>query len=433
MEANSVKGEVFQIGHTLAAGTHELQFKAVFSVQGEPLKVSSNAIMLTVEPPEHNKHKFPGGSGTAQDPYHVATPEDLNAVRFNLSAHYIQINDIDMTFDTQDENGLYYNNGAGWKPIGTSQTNAPRNEWEFFSGVYDGGGYEIIGLKIHFESPYERIFAGLFGGLDFGAEVRNLGMEGGDIYVYANSIDVYSYLYVGSIAGFIRNSIIANCYNTGDIYADSYHFINVGGIVGWSNLIGESSDSIISGCYNTGNITASLNAPISAAGGIAGYASATTVTDCRNEGEISAYTDAGGIIGFPHTCIISNSLNTGNISGHVFVGGISGEVIRTEIIDCSNEGSVVAETFIFNQFTFAGGIIGRNETTLVVNESSVIKNSNNTGNVSSLGEGVRVFTGGIAGSASNITIINSNNTGHLSSSGIVGAIIGSDNGGNTIN
>lgn len=74
------------------------------------------------------------GSGTTDDPYVINTPSDLNLVRTSPDSSYVLGNDIDLTYDTQNENGLFYNNGNGWKSI----TN--------FAGNFDGNNHKIIGL-----------------------------------------------------------------------------------------------------------------------------------------------------------------------------------------------------------------------------------------------------------------------------------------------
>ncbi len=58
---------------------------------------------------------FAGGSGTAEDPWQVATAEQLDRIRDDLTAHYILIDDIDLSG---------YEN---WIPIGAfhSKSDAP--------------------------------------------------------------------------------------------------------------------------------------------------------------------------------------------------------------------------------------------------------------------------------------------------------------------
>ena len=43
-----------------------------------------------------NGAEFAGGDGTKENPYCVSTAEQLNAVRNNLDAYYVQTKDIDL-------------------------------------------------------------------------------------------------------------------------------------------------------------------------------------------------------------------------------------------------------------------------------------------------------------------------------------------------
>ena len=66
--------------------------------------------------------------GTADNPFIIKTPADLNNVRNNLFAHYKLGNDIDL-------NIAPYNTGMGWEPIAASPS--------AFFGSFDGAGYKI--------------------------------------------------------------------------------------------------------------------------------------------------------------------------------------------------------------------------------------------------------------------------------------------------
>lgn len=84
------------------------------------------------------------GSGTADDPYVIMTPEDLYSINYNLESYFVLGADIDLTYDTQNENGLYYNNGNGWEAIGYSKRNAFSGS---IDGKYNGVIHKIKGLK----------------------------------------------------------------------------------------------------------------------------------------------------------------------------------------------------------------------------------------------------------------------------------------------
>ncbi|MGN0966443.1 MAG: InlB B-repeat-containing protein [Candidatus Coprovivens sp.] len=67
------------------------------------------------------------GSGTADDPYLIASESDLNQIRYNLDAHYKLTSSIQLSEE--------------WEPIGTLE--------EPFRGSIDGDGYNIKNLVIN--------------------------------------------------------------------------------------------------------------------------------------------------------------------------------------------------------------------------------------------------------------------------------------------
>lgn len=89
---------------------------------------------------------FAGGDGTKENPYQVSTPEQLNAVRNDLDAHYIQMNDIDMSGWGNWEsigNAISIWGGA----IGGSDYKAPVYTDNYFTGEYDGNNYNISNFR----------------------------------------------------------------------------------------------------------------------------------------------------------------------------------------------------------------------------------------------------------------------------------------------
>ncbi|MDR0747379.1 MAG: hypothetical protein LBE89_05735, partial [Helicobacteraceae bacterium] len=191
----------------------------------------------------------------------IRTEIELSAVRDNLSHNYILINDIALTSATLNET-------AGWEPIGDSYSS--------FSGIFNGNGHKITGLRIDRSSMQ---YVGLFGFTN-GAVIKNIGVE------IANGKEVKGDYYVGGIVGYVADGSITNSYSTGDISGTRY----VGGIVG------RVADGSITNSYATGNIS----------GG-------------------DYY--VGGIVGYVATGgDITNSYATGNISGTQYVGGVVGSV-----------------------------------------------------------------------------------------------------------
>ena len=208
---------------------------------------------------------FTQGDGSAENPFGVSTPEQLNAVRFIPDAYFVLLNDIDMITATSI-GGDYYNDGAGWEPIGDNTTP--------FSGVFDGSGYAISNLIIN--NPLSN-YIGLFGKIT--GTVMRLGIRDCDITADDSG---YEEIYVGSIVG-LNYGTISQCYNTGVIKADCYH-AEVGGIAGSSGHVEK--------CFNTGLILA--DGYYANIGGIIG--SYGSITECYNTGNIEMNGDNTGAL-----------------------------------------------------------------------------------------------------------------------------------------
>jgi len=125
--------------------------------------------------------KYSGGSGTAEDPYQIATATDLIALGEtpgDYDKHFILTDDIDLdpnlpgckVFDkaiiAPDTN-----DSTGWFE-GTS-----------FTGVFDGNGHMVSRLTIKGAG-----YLGLFGSLESAAEVRNLGIV--DVNISGSGDDI---------------------------------------------------------------------------------------------------------------------------------------------------------------------------------------------------------------------------------------------------
>ena len=353
-----------------------------------------------------NYSEFAGGVGTQDEPYLIETKEHLNNVRNYLDAHYKLISDIEFTDADFAEGGNFYNDGAGFEPIG-------ENTSYVFSGSFDGNGYAIKNLHINISSS-TTVYVGLFG-YNTGV-IRNLGIEDGNIS--GKTTWSTAYAYVGAIAGYNSGTII-NCYNTGNISATSVD-VNAyaGGIVG---NVGNGWKSIaITNCYNTGDVSATSPQGGAYASGIVGCVggSSVTITNCYNTGDASATSTqsgayAGGIVGCVAGSVvtITNCYNTGDASATsdsisssaAKAGGIAGHN-RATITNCCNTGSVRANRTV----SYAGGIAGT--------DMGSITNCYNIGSVSAAVTNNRACearAGGIAGETYN-TITNCYNIGDVS-------------------
>jgi hypothetical protein len=209
------------------------------------------------------------GSGTLEDPYRIASAEDLGAVNhYDLSACYRLTADIDLA-------------GIAWSiaPI-----------WEF-DGTFIGGGFAISNLTIDGEN-----YLGLFGMLGDNARVTDLTVAGADI------VGKEGGAYMGILTAWNAGSI-ENCRCTGRIYggAQSSH---VGGLVGENEPSGT-----IANCLSTAQVSTEGHY----VGGLVGL-NYGSIAGCRATGKVSGREDVGPLVGENYGSIIDSSA-TGRESG----------------------------------------------------------------------------------------------------------------------
>jgi len=170
----------------------------------------------------------------------------------------------------------------------------------------------------------------------------------------------------------------------------------------YAGLFGYAHKSKISNLGLIGNTITSS----SYAGGIAGYASSASVSNCYSTGNVTASAFAGGIVGDIDSSSISNCYNTGNITATAgTAGGIAGGIFSTSSVSaCYNKGNVTSSTTYFYSDPSAGGIAG------VVYASSIL-DCYNAGNVSTSSLSSYAYSGGITGHTQNSSVINCYNTG----------------------
>ncbi len=281
------------------------------------------------------------GLGTEESPYLVYTKEDLNNVRNDLSAYYKLMNDIQFVDADFESGGTYYNDGAGFVPIGTYATP--------FTGTFDGNGYTIENLYVYATATEDsKIYAGLFGASS--GTIQNLGMEGGSITAYTATdyIDAYA----GGIVARQLNGTITGSHNSNDVMAEAFVNEYAGGIAGYQDA------GLVTQSFNTGKIEVGLKVnpdgsyyeallismqdnvyydwAYGATGGIIGY-SKGNITECYNNGLITtpyngeAKSDCfGGITAVNDSGMISDCYNVGSIMfnftmgemGKIYAGGI---------------------------------------------------------------------------------------------------------------
>lgn len=268
----------------------------------EPLNVAKDeTIRVTLTPStawDGAGRDQPDGSGTQTDPYQIGSGAELawlaNAVNNASSGtkfYVVLTDDIDL-------------GNQPWTPIG--------KDFHEFSGVFDGKGHVVEGLKVSNAAD-----AGLFG-VAKGAAIKNLVVRG-SVTGTDNAAGILAKAkneactiencgneaavtvtksgggYAGGILGSTSTGVqIARCYNRSAVTSSgSTNSSRAGGIVGY--ISGSNGEAKVNTCYNTGNITSDSYA----AGVFAGYGGySLTVSSCYNTGKIRSSKDTSRIGAF---------------------------------------------------------------------------------------------------------------------------------------
>jgi filamentous hemagglutinin family protein len=357
--------------------------KVLFSESGH---LTANAVNIYTNPANSNLPADADGNG----PDYLVQTNYLPNVTANTLISYMLVNDVNQlqaintSFNVNNVVGNYalgkdinaagtqnWNNSAGFMPIGNSSDGTLP-----FNGKFDGLGHTITRL---FVNRLDMSNVGLFAKTTGGSKISNVTLLEGNI----NGFD--------SVGGLVGE-------NTGTIDKASYS----GSVYGDSGVTSEGADSVggLVG-LNSGNIVNS-----NAHGSVTGNIDVGGLVGFNNLGNISAsYADANitGIEGFQHNSDTLGGLvgrNSGSISNSFATGAVDGLVsnsINVGGLVGINLGSVVNAyaTGNSNGITNVGGLIGKTESTSVINNAYASGTS--TGNVS---------IAGLIGRAENGSVIN---------------------------
>jgi hypothetical protein len=296
--------------------------------------------------------KYSGGTGEPNDPYLIATPNDLNAIGADPNdwdKHFKMIADINL---------IGYPDGfvtpIGWG-VDWASEDLP------FTGVFDGNGHSVLGWKFTYDQGDEE-YTGLFGYINEpNSEVRNLclvapqvsrvgwaGGFAGALVGYLESGSVYdcgvqdvNLNWMDSAGGLIgRNGgRITNCFASGDVSGE----YEVAGLVGYNDYRG-----VISKCYAIVNVT-------STATGSGGFVALNKglISSSHCKGMVTGVSIVGGFAGSNSYGDIFKSFAIADVNGYIYVGGFIGKQGQGKIINCFAQGSVKGDRWV-------GGLIGRN-------------------------------------------------------------------------
>src|SRR5690554_4415312 len=212
----------------------------------------------------------------------------------------------DLDFDTNgdgkiDASDEYWNNGAGWLPIGNdSSGNA-------FRAIFEGNGHVIRNLYI--DRPNTN-YIGLFGYAN-NATIRRVGLSGTQTKVVGKRL-VGGVLGLGSathLQGVLASGVISNL--DGD---RSY----IGGVAGYLE-----ENSTIEDSFSTASVTAKSDY----VGGLVGHLNSATVSRAFSTGRVyspSISNNVSGIIGYDYSSVVDRSYWASDNSGQSNSAGLSG-------------------------------------------------------------------------------------------------------------
>lgn len=346
-----------------------------------PLSVSANTATPELLTYSQGYAGQPEGSGTKDDPYQIATADDLlwmskqlisnvdtntpgtTAPSFAkaLTGFFKQTADIDLGGKVMPSIGFFSAPTGEFTQFDKREAGGTA-KYATFDGTYDGCGYSItngyVGSVIpsattlqtrHLQTWYWG--TGLFGVIH-GATIKNINLEKISLYRSENCDVTYTGLLVGNAISDkssknVFNSII-NCHisetcsisitgMTGRDNVDASSIFRVGGIVGSANAC------TITNCTNNADIK--VDEVVGAVGGIAGAIADVTMTNCVNYGDISI-----------DSADFATVLN-GTFLDWRCIGGIAGTLARCDqgvmdesvyndatLTNCYNAGDIIMTT-----------------------------------------------------------------------------------------
>jgi len=282
--------------------------------------------------------KYGGGSGTAKDPWRIATKADLLALAAatqDYSAHFVLTADLDLSKQTFTMAVIAPSPQAGehGKFTGTP-----------FTGTFDGRGHKITGLTI--DGSRSHGYLGLFGCVARGGLVKNLRLE------RASIIDGSITQHVGMLVGLNDGGTLTNCSVAGSVTCSGGS--QIGALAGANGAGGT-----ISGCQA---ITGTTHGGSEVGGLVGANAPGARITDCSAGGTLSGGTQwVGGLVGH-NRGTIARCQATGDIApnGDWDLGGLVGWN-RGIVIHCRSTGSVAGRSHSHD----LGGLAGRNDGTII--------------------------------------------------------------------
>jgi len=255
---------------------------------------------------------FAGGTGEPNDPYQIATTEQLLSIGSNdalLDKHFVLLNDID--FDPNLLGGRVFDDALIAQD---SEDSVSSHSGDPFSGVLDGRGHTIWNLSISGRYGYDAALFGKFSGLVQDLHFRNVRISGSPC---------------GAIAGLSQGGMMLRCSVTGEISGSE----QVGGMVGtlWTATLMD--------CQAEVRVTGDRFV-----GGMVGGGPGGMLVRCASRVDVAGDESVGGLVGELREARIVDSRATGTVTGRDNIGGLVGSMpMAVSILRSTSNCEVMAE------------------------------------------------------------------------------------------
>jgi hypothetical protein len=239
--------------------------------------------------------KYSGGTGEPNNPYRIATAEDLNDIGNHVEDFnkcFVMVNDVNLS--------EYI--GTEFNIMGTNPTTP-------FTGVFDGNDRKIYNFNYSVDDLSVPLGLFAFAAGD-DSEIRNLGLVEPNV-VAPGVRDT------GALVGYLGwGCTIKNCYVERGFVSGLY---NVGG------LVGSNFEGTILNCWTSGSVTGMLGT----VGGLVGDSGADwfpgEIRNCYSIADVTAVESvAGGLLGGSGGNCVSNCFAAGKVQAAVYAGGLVG-------------------------------------------------------------------------------------------------------------
>lgn len=217
------------------------------------------------------------------------------------------------------------------------------------------------------------------------------------ITISSNGKDFDENIFIGGLAGRVREGKLVNCTNSGDITLDATFkgtgISYAGGIVGYMS----NAAAVVDSCSNSGKITTAALTNTTVLAGIGANVSGT-ISNCENTGELTSSMARPG----------------GDACKFIMIGGIAGTVNKDMTLrDNSNKVDITVSDAV--KQNYIGGIAAK-----IAGSGTTLSGNTNSGNISSTAGIRNAYFGGLYGQVSattSITLTGSPFTGKISISG----------------